>query len=277
MMAKRGDSIQIFQKKDQSLVTEVDLAISRLVTSRVAAFAPHWGLITEETCQGNCPQHEVGLIVDELDGTNGYVNGMCGFTFQCAYHIGNTILVSLIFDPLYDQLVYAIKDQGVWMEHHGKREAVNPIGPKDWRSLRFAHHRLYMTNTIRKMYAKMGISKENIIPTGGIGSKVIDFMTGKVDVIIALNRNVKPWDWAPGKLILEEAGYVFSHLTGAPVSLFSNSPMLEFGYLVCPQEHWNRFLQELSWITERVLPDHLLLKIFREKLIPSGIRGNLSA
>lgn len=277
MMARRGNPLQMFRKKDSSLVTEVDLAISKMVVERVGQFAPHWGLMTEETCLGTCEEHEVGLIVDELDGTNGYASGLGGFTFQCAFHSGGRIMVSVIYDPLEDVLVYAIKGQGVWVEQQGDKTKVSPSVSRNWDTLRFAHHRRYMTGTIRKMYARMGVAKQQIIPTGGIGSKIIDFALGKVDVIIALNRNIQPWDWAPGKLILEELGYACSHLTGAPLRLFSQSNELEFGYLVCPIGHWNQFLRELSWITEKVLPNHILLTIFREKLIPVGLRGNLSA
>lgn len=277
MMSKRGSTLQMFRKKDSTLVTEVDLAISKMVVERVGNFAPHWGLMTEETCSGNCREHEIGLIVDELDGTNGYATGQGGFTFQCAFHIGGRIMISVIFDPVDNVLVYAIKGQGVWIEQNGTSRNILPSEFRCWDSLRFAHHRRYMTGTIRKMYARMSVPKQNIIPTGGIGSKIIDFVLGKVDVLIALNRNIQPWDWAPGKLILEELGYACSHLTGAPLKLFSTHQELEFGYLVCPQVHWNRFLGELSWITEKVMPNHLLLKIFREKLIPVGMQGNLSA
>ncbi len=277
MMKRRGNALLTYQKADATIVSEVDLAISQLVVKRVHAFAPEWGLTTEETCHGDCPLHEIGLIVDELDGTNGYVTGRGGFTFQCAFHANGRILASVIFDPLNDRLVSAISGQGVWLTEHGNTTLVSSPALRHWKKLRFAHHRNYMTDTIRKMYARMGVAPHNIIKTGGIGSKMIDFVLGKVDVIVALNRNIMPWDWAPGKLILEELGYVCSHLTGAPLKLFSDTNFLEFGYLACPEEHWNRFLGELSWITEKVLPDHMLLKIFHEALIPVGIRGNLSA
>lgn len=277
MMSKRGNPLQIFRKADSTLVTEVDLAISRLVVKRVKDFAPHWGLMTEETCGGKCPEHEMGLIVDELDGTNGYANGLGGFTFQCAFHISGRVHCAVIYDPLNDRLVSAIRGQGVWLEDESGIQKITKATYRNFEQLRFAHHRRYMTATIAKMYARMGTAPKNIIATGGIGSKIIDFVMGKVDVIVALNRNIQPWDWAPGQLILEELGYACSHLTGTPLRLFSKTRELEFGYLVCPQEHWNRFLSELSWITEKVVPNHMLLQIFREKLLPVGIRSNLSA
>lgn len=276
MMSRRGNPLQVFRKSDSSLVTEVDLAISRMVVTRVTTFAPHWGLMTEETCGGQCPEQEVGLIVDELDGTNGYANGLGGFTFQSAFHIGGRVVCSVIYDPLANRLVYAIKGQGVWLEEGSACRRIRQSTSRSWQTLRFAHHRRYMTDTIARMYARLGTSPQHIVPTGGIGSKIIDFVLGKVDVIVALNRNIQPWDWAPGKLILEELGYACSHLTGTPLQLFSKTHELEFGYLVCPQEHWSRFLRELSWITEKVVPNHLLLEIFREKLLPVGIRSNLS-
>lgn len=277
MMAKRGSPIQSFRKSDKSFVTEVDLAISAMVIARVKAFAPHWGLLTEETCKGKFLLAEEGLIVDELDGTNGYLHGQSGFTFQCAYYRRRELLVAVIFDPLTDHLLFGIKGQGVHLVHQDTTTRVPAPIDKEWRNLRFAHHRQYMTNTIRKMYASMGIPQQNIIQTGGIGSKCLDFVLGRVDVVVALNRRVAPWDWAPGKVILEELGYSFTHLTGAPVVLFDEPSDLAFGFLVCPPAHQPKFLTELTWITKKVLSSHSFRQIGVRNLIHDRIRGNLSA
>lgn len=278
MLERRGSPLQTYRKSDRSLVTETDLAISTLVQRRVAAFAPNWSLLTEESGGGlRQPHGDEGLIVDELDGTNAYAHGLEGFTFQCAYYRQRKLQIGLIYDPLGDRLLYAKHDKGVWLETEGRSIPVAMPEYRRWRELRFAHHRQYMTNTIRKMYALMGIADRNIIPTGGIGSKCLDFVTGKVDVVVALNRRIAPWDWAPGKVILEELGYSFTHLTGAAVHLYGTPAPQAFGYLVCPPEHRGRFLRELAWITEKVTPTPGYRQLLTDRLREPALRGNLSA
>ncbi|MCB0853274.1 MAG: hypothetical protein KDD63_13710, partial [Bacteroidetes bacterium] len=125
---------------------------------------------------------------------------------------------------------------------------------KEWDDLRYGHHRIFMSDTHKLMYDKMGVSEDQIVSTGSIGSKVIDLIKGQFEVLIALNRKVAAWDWAPGKVIIEELGYCLYHLTGEEVKL--TDPREEnihtFGYLACPREHLPRFQEELRWISDKL-------------------------
>ncbi|MEZ4775876.1 MAG: inositol monophosphatase family protein [Bacteroidia bacterium] len=253
MMASWERDVAVFQKPDNTIVTSVDLEISQIVCRSILDVYPDSALLTEETSGKLLYPKRTGFIVDELDGTYSYSIKRPGFTFQCAYYENfDQLNIGLIYDPLRDLMVYSLKGEGVWLEEAGQIEKLVSIGKKPWLSLRFGHHRTYMTQTHRKMYSLMGVKAENIVPTGSIGSKTIDFALGKIDAIIALNRVVSPWDWAPGKAILEELGYHFSHLTGEEVMLRYPGNFVGFGYLVCPPEHLEKFRRELHWIIRRV-------------------------
>jgi fructose-1,6-bisphosphatase/inositol monophosphatase family enzyme len=100
------------------------------------------------------------------------------------------------------------------------------------------------------MYDRLGVAPDRIVPTGSIGSKGIAFAAGEVDALVSLHPHVGPWDWAPGKVILEEIGFQVSHLTGQPLTLGGDA--LAAGYLVCPREHEARFVQGLGWLHDRL-------------------------
>ena len=253
MLAQWGASIQVFEKPDCTIVTEVDLKISELVCARIKRHFPDAGLLTEET-SGKLPYpSRTGFIVDELDGTFSYAQRRPGFTFQCAYYNQfGKLQLGLIYDPLRDLMLFAQRGHGAYLVENGKTRTVSRPPQRSWFDLRYGHHRTYMTQTHRKMYAILGAKPENIIPTGSIGSKSIDIVLGKVDTIIALNRKIATWDWAPGKVILQELGYCLRHLTGEKVELHNALDRETFGYLVCPRPHLDRLQQELQWITDKI-------------------------
>ena len=253
MLENRGKSYGIYQKADNTFVTEIDLAVSRMVCEAVTEKYPEYGLLTEETMGKMPAPRRRGFIFDELDGTFSYLKGRSGFSFQCAYYNQfNDLRIGLIYDPLRDLLIYGIKNAGVWIEHQQQRRCVsNPIHKK-WHTLKFANHRNQIGRTLSKVYNRMGVTHDRIIPTGPIGSKVIDFVLGKVDAMVALNKGIQPWDWAPGKVILEELGYHISHISGEALVLNREVDKSAFGYLVCQQNHLPRFREELSWLTEKI-------------------------
>ena len=255
MMDNWQKDVDIYEKDDHTIVTEVDLKISKMVCDRIAQTYPESAILTEETHKELYFPRETGFIIDELDGTFSFVNGRSGFNFQCAYYENyGELKVGLIYDPMKDIVLSATKGKGVSLTEKGVTTKISPFPHKEWDDLRYGHHRIFMSDTHKLMYDKMGVSEDQIVSTGSIGSKVIDLIKGQFEVLIALNRKVAAWDWAPGKVIIEELGYCLYHLTGEEVKL--TDPREEnihtFGYLACPREHLPRFQEELRWISDKL-------------------------
>ena len=255
MMDHWQKEVDVFQKADDTIVTEVDLQISEMVCDRITKAYPQSAILTEETHKHLYFPKETGFIVDELDGTYSFVNGRSGFNFQCAYYENyGELSLGLIYDPLRDIVLCGVKGKGVTITEKGVTKAILPFSEVEWDHLKYGHHRMFQSRTHKKMYEKLGVSDDRIIATGSIGSKVIEVAQGNVDVLIALNRNIAAWDWAPGKVILEELGFCLYHLTGEEVAL--TDPRIKrkrtFGYLACPVTHLDKFQSELRWIGEKL-------------------------
>ena len=252
MLDHLGRPVTVYRKADETAVTQVDLEISALVCERVRHRYPDLYLLTEET-KGQSIQGERGLIIDELDGTNSYLRRQSGFAFQAAYYDNyGEIKLALIYDPQRDLMVHAIKGEGVFLHALEKTLRIQPPDLRRWQYLRFAHHRHHMPRTFRRLYDQLGVAPEQIVATGCISNKVIAFVLGQVDALIALNRFIPPWDWAPGRLILQELGYTLTHLNGQPVGFDDRPGDSPFGYLVAPARHLPRLLSELTWIQRRL-------------------------
>ena len=86
MMDYWQKDVDVYQKADQTIVTEVDLQISKIVCDRISKAYPESALLTEETHKDLYFPKETGFIIDELDCTFSFANGRSGFNFQCAYY-----------------------------------------------------------------------------------------------------------------------------------------------------------------------------------------------
>lgn len=255
IMLKRWQApMDIQMKANGTPVSSVDLEISEYLQESVRVEWPELGLWSEESGPLQAPYPARGLIVDELDGTYSYINKRPGFTFQAAYFDQfDQLKLGLIYDPVRDMMLYGVKGEGVYLETGSHVSLVRPPRHKSWDQLKFAHHRQFFTETYQRMYGELGVPPERIVPTGSIGSKSIDFALGKVDAMVALNRNIPAWDWAPGKVILEELGYKLLHLNRQAIDLGSHRYGDPFGYIVCPSEHLGQMQEGLNWIYTRLI------------------------
>lgn len=254
IMLRRWQSpMEIQMKANGTPVSSVDLEISAILQERIQQQFSDLALWSEESGALTPPYPARGLIVDELDGTYSYINKRPGFTFQAAYFEQfEDLKLGLIYDPVRDLMLYGAKGMGVYIQTGSHTSLVPPPRHKQWDQLKFAHHRQFFTETYQRMYGELGIAPQRIVPTGSIGSKSIDFAFGKVDAMVALNRNIPPWDWAPGKVILEELGYRLLHLNQEPVDLAAHRYGEPFGYIVCPSEHLEQMQEGLNWIYTRL-------------------------
>lgn len=68
-------SVEAEVKADGTTVTKVDREASRLVTERLRAATPRYGIVSEEEAEPYLPQAEWQWVVDPLDGTSSFARG----------------------------------------------------------------------------------------------------------------------------------------------------------------------------------------------------------
>lgn len=98
-------------KYDGSFVTQADLEVDRFIRQAVGTEYPHHGVLTEETSpfyRGD----EFTWVVDPLDGTNNFANGLPVWGCSIALlHEGQPLLAVVDFPPL-GQRVSAVRGEG---------------------------------------------------------------------------------------------------------------------------------------------------------------------
>lgn len=243
----RNPACKVYIKPDGSKVTDADLTVSKMIQERSAAAFPEVLLYSEETNPKPAIVADKNyFIIDELDGTAYFADGVTGFAHLAAYHDAQEgFTIGVMYYPLEDILLYAVKGQGAFMERGGEKIALEAPQIRDWKELRFFHPVRYMGDKYKVLYNKMGVSESRIYYPAGI-LRTIEMAEGKLDAAVLLQPYISPWDLAAEKAFLSELKFEYSFLNGAPISFSDIRNKNNAGYLICHPAHKERLIQEIS-------------------------------
>lgn len=191
-------------------VSEADRAAERLIASRLGDARPDDGLLGEEGQAARTGVSGLRWVVDPLDGTVNFLYGLPSWSVSIACEDAEGAVVGVVRDPQRDETFRAARGGGA---HLGDRAlAVNRVDE--------LAHTLVATGfgydpAVR---AVQGDDVADLLPrvrdVRRCGSAAIDLAwcaAGKVDGYVEFGLN--PWDWAAGRLLVEEAGGVVSTVT----------------------------------------------------------------
>lgn len=223
---KRLEAADISAKSGpQDLVTVADQAAERLIRARVAALWPDAVFIGEESVAAEpallatLAGAKRAVIVDPIDGTFNFANGLPLFGVMLAVVEDGVTVAGLIYDPIARDLAYAVKGEGAFVERSDgvvvplKAAAPAPLadlhGSFGWQYLSEPERSrsLSRLTAVSASYNfRCAAHEYRLLASGGCHFVVY----GKL----------MPWDHAPGALIHTEAGGYSALLEdGAPYSV----------------------------------------------------------
>jgi len=96
------------------LVTEVDKKSEEYIISQIKKEYPDHSILAEESGEES-HSSDYTWIIDPLDGTNNYANGLPIFCVSIALQYKKKTIVGAVFAPYLDELFYAIRGKGVFL------------------------------------------------------------------------------------------------------------------------------------------------------------------
>lgn len=205
------------EKGPGDLVTVADEAAERYITAQLSGLIEGASIVGEEAVAADpavldrLSDRGAVWIIDPIDGTANFVAGRPRFGVMVALVLNGTTEAGWIFDPNSDRLTYAMRGQGAWRD--GERIRVSDSGQAVGRmSGRLSKGALRQLGQPDPMKALNRIGET--IDANSAAIEYADMAAGAID--FALYRNVKPWDHAPGALIVSEAGGHVSLLDATP-------------------------------------------------------------
>jgi myo-inositol-1(or 4)-monophosphatase len=167
-----------------------------------------------------------------LDGTVNFAHGIPLFSVSIAAVADNEVLASCVFQPMTQELFWAEKGQGAYLNGNKLNVTANTSLDNAILSTGFPYNvnedPLHCIETFSKM-ARKGI------PLRRLGSAAIDLAyvaAGRFDAFWEVS--LQPWDFAGGKLLVEEAGGKVTQYDGKPCDLFKATTILATNGLLHP-------------------------------------------
>ncbi len=206
-------NLKVIRKSPKDFVSNVDLECQNL-SYELLRKNFQYEILSEERKTQDEIETELFWIIDPVDGTHNYISGLPNFGVSIALATKKEFLLGVIYLPYFDEMYYAVKNQGAFMNDEKIQVSKNNDLEK---SMITFDNQFYLNKKAFDVYKKI---VDGCFTTRILGSAVYDFCliaSGKVDARIW--NNTKVFDFAAGLTILNEAGGKVTDFDGNQVNL----------------------------------------------------------
>jgi myo-inositol-1(or 4)-monophosphatase len=226
----RPNKVLFKHKSSINLVTWVDQAVDKLTRDIIQKRFPDHNFLTEEASPTRTTS-PYKWIIDPLDGTTNYAHHYPQVCVSIGLEYKGQIILGGVYDPMRDELFWAEKGRGAWMEQGGRRRRISVSHTRSLsRSLLltgFPYDRIQRID-LYLSYVKAFMQKIQGIRRAGAAALDLCWVAcGRVDGY--WEWRLKPWDVAAGKLIVEEAGGRLSNFSGKPFEVYGEQTLASNG------------------------------------------------
>lgn len=190
-------------KANRSFLTQADLEIESFLVAKLEAAFPSYGLVSEEgSSQGARPRARKCWILDPLDGTTAFVQGLPGWGISLGLLDDGQPCLGLFYMPLLDDMTYANGCNGLYGSD-GRRldQAVRAT----WEDKSFL-----ATNA--SAHRDFTIKIRHIRALGSVGANLVYTARGAAAATFAAKARV--WDLVAGAAIMARSGGELRYLSG---------------------------------------------------------------
>ena len=115
------EKLQVSKKGPYDFVTKTDKHVEKILIEELSKIKKNYSFITEETGIIKNNDKENIWIIDPIDGTTNFLHGIPHFAICIALQSKKEIVSGLIFDPIKDEMFFAEKDKGAFLNNQRLR------------------------------------------------------------------------------------------------------------------------------------------------------------
>lgn len=204
MKSRRPEGIQS-KEGHANFVTQADRETQDFLQERLLALLPGsvlYGEEKENEALGDGPT----WVVDPIDGTLNYIHGLMHSAISVALATGRQLSLAAVYNPYRDELFTARKGGGTTLNGSPVHCANTPFH----QALTFYGSSPYRPDLSRATFSAVADLMAATADVRRLGSAALDLAylaCGRADIFFEFS--LSPWDYAAGKLLVEEAGGVF--------------------------------------------------------------------
>lgn len=213
--------MRVEEKAAGDLVSEADLEAEKQIVALIRESFPAHKLLTEEAGASEHTSEHL-WVIDPLDGTNNFANGLAHFATSVAYYHAGVAQSAAIYDPIRDELYCATREAGAF-----RNQQPLSVSEADTLSQGLVGTGFYydrgemMRRTLRTIEACFGQQIQGMRRCGAATLDLCNVAAGTFGAFFEFY--LSPWDFAAARLIVEEAGGKITTCEGDAVELAGTS------------------------------------------------------
>jgi myo-inositol-1(or 4)-monophosphatase len=222
-------------KVEYNLVSEADLEAETAIVAVIRKAFPDHAVLGEELHGGDGVSESVLKskhlwIVDPIDGTNNFVHRIPHFGVSVAYYHEGQPACGVMGNPSRDDWFIAARGQGAF--HNGQRAQVINNSRLEEALIGFGYYYDRGAMMEATLAAVGDLLRRNIHGVRRMGAATLDLAYVGLGCFGAFfEYELAPWDFAAGRLFVEEAGGKVTTARGEPVPLAKTSILASNGLL----------------------------------------------
>ena len=189
------EKLQVSKKGPYDFVTKTDKYVEKVLIEELSKIKKNYSFITEETGIIKNNDKENIWVIDPIDGTTNFLHGIPHFAICIALQSKKEIVSGLIFDPIKDEMFFAEKDKGAFLNNQrlrvSKKNSIDDC--------------LFSSN-----HEGVKFSNLNMRYSGCAALDLAYVASGRLDGFF--HNKINLWDVAAGALLVQEAGGVVNDL-----------------------------------------------------------------
>ena len=189
------EKLQVSKKGPRDFVTKTDKHVEKVLIEELSKTKSNYSFLSEEVGKIENKDKENIWIIDPIDGTTNFLHGIPHFAICIALESKKEIISGLIYDPIKDEMFYAEKNKGAYLNNQ---------------RLRVSNKNLIDECLFSSNHEGVKFSNLNMRYSGCAALDLAYVASGRLDGFFHNKINI--WDVAAGALLVEEAGGIVNNL-----------------------------------------------------------------
>ena len=213
-----GES-DIQYKGTNDLVSFVDQNAESRLKEGLSRIFPEAGFVAEESASD---YSEVGdgyyWVIDPLDGTTNFLHRLPIYAVSVGLIYRKQAIIGLIYEPNRDELFYAAKGQGAYLNESPIQVSLQASMSKSLLATGFPYYDFSYQDRYLALLKELMRTSHGLRRMGAAAIDLAYTACGRFEGLF--EANLKPWDVAAGKIIIEEAGGRVTNFKGGEDVIF---------------------------------------------------------
>lgn len=234
---KHRQTLVIKDKGAEGIASEADEQSEDLILSAIREKYPTHCILSEEDYStqisdgfSEAKKADMLWVVDPLDGTNNFVNGIPIYAVSIALMQKGKPVIGVVYNPISGECFFAGRGQGAFLVDYRinplkRLQLKNKKNKKNLSECIFSPAPMYeITNKFERQISTFRKNIHGARAVRRLGSAALELCyvaNGNFDGY--WEKNLKPWDVAAAFLILEESGASITDFDGKAFAVFDDS------------------------------------------------------